>query len=242
MNQSSIINIVDACNKININAFFVYWAISASPLFKKQWEHKIGAHFPLVSLCIILTHFSVCDQPSLPLCRRQAWNLSVPLKAYVSPLRRGGLASRLLEPRGKEQREERRGEDGRAVERRGKECVVFWAASQQPDSDRSASRLVPSVQWSRARRDCAVIGPALSIRKTGPERRGVAEYRSPVAVWIFVFYLKPSSFSLKKSNYTQTKSSYIKNPQIKSLKWGLIMRRWINISLCFFLRLIYSLI
>lgn len=143
----------------------------------------------------ILYYFNTfqCVWPVLSSCVQAPGLKSVcPLKAHVSPLRRGGLASRLLEPRGKEQQEERRGEDGRAVERRGKECVAFWAASQQPDSDRCASRLVPSVQWSRAWRDCAVIGPALSIRKTGPEHRGVAEYRSPVAVWIFVFYLKPS--------------------------------------------------
>lgn len=76
-----------------------------------------------------------------------------PLKTYVSPHRRGGLASRLLEPTGKEQEERRgRGEDSRGVERRGKRerLFFFWAASQH--SDRPASRLVPSVQWSRARR------------------------------------------------------------------------------------------
>ncbi len=101
------------------------------------------------------------------------------------------MASQPLEPRGKEQ-EERRGEDSRGVEKGRKRERLFWAGSQQPDSDQSASRLVPSVQWSRARGGCPVIGTALSIRKTGPEHRDTAEYRSPVSVWILLFILKPS--------------------------------------------------
>lgn len=96
--------------------------------------------------------------------------------------------------RGAKSRRERRGEDSkRSRKGEGKSERLFWAGSQQPDSDRSASRLVPSVQWSRARGDCPVIGTALSIRKTGPEHRDTAERRSPVSVWISLFfYLKPS--------------------------------------------------
>lgn len=50
----------------------------------------------------------------------------------------------------------------------------------------------------------------------------------------FAFHFKTVSNS-KISNYTQTKSSYIKKKsQIRSLKWALIMNRWINISLLIF--------
>lgn len=47
----------------------------------------------------------------------------------------------------------------------GKErSVFFWAISQQPDSDRSASRLGPAEQSARTE-TCPVIGIALSTRK-----------------------------------------------------------------------------
>lgn len=93
------------------------------------------------------------------------------------------------------------------VEKRGTESVFFWAASQQPDSDRPASRLVHSVQWSRARGDCPVIGPALSIWKTGREHRNTVEHRSTVAVWISFFNLKASELYANKILLQKTKTT-----------------------------------
>lgn len=104
-----------------------------------------------------------------------------------------GSAPRPPEPRGKEQEEpsKRWGQQWSTKGKRGGKRRLFWAHSQQLDSDQASSRLVPSVQWSRARGGCPVIGTALSIRKTGP---GTAPHR-----WVkilscgFLFlYLKPS--------------------------------------------------
>lgn len=151
-----------------------------------------------MSLCIILTlsRFSVwiCMTSPLFLCAGARPEICLSPKNIRIPAQEGWLGFSAAWAEGQRAGgEERRGEDSRGAERRAKKNVFFfWASSQQPDSDRSASRLVPSVQWSRARRDCPVIGTALSIRKTGPEHRDTAEHRSPVSVWIFVLILKPS--------------------------------------------------
>lgn len=145
----------------------------------------------------------------LSLCTGARPEICLSPKNIRIPTQEGWLGSSAARAEGQRAGgEERRGKDSRGVKRRGKESVFFWAASQQPDSDRSASRLVPSVQWSRARGDCPVIGTALSIRKMEPEHSRVQIPRLCVD---FCFDLKPSQIQ-KISNYTQTKSSYIKNP------------------------------
>lgn len=142
-------------------------------LFKKQ---KIAAHSPpFVSVCIILTlsHFImwICMTSPLSLCTGARPEICLPPKNIRIPAQEGRLGFSAARAEGQRAGEERRGEERWRQQRRRterkKRAYFFWAASQQPDSDRSASRLVPSVQWSRARGDCPVIGTALSIRKRG---------------------------------------------------------------------------
>lgn len=147
------------CFSVLLNGFF---------FFKKEQHNgntKYPHIFPLVSLCIIfgLWHrlVSVCEFAwpvfSLPLYRRQAWNLSVLLKTYISSHRRGGLAAQLPELRGKRaggEEGERWRQQRSRKEKKGER--LFCAGSQQPDSDQSASRLVPLVQWSRTTGETAL--------------------------------------------------------------------------------------
>lgn len=147
--------------------------------------HKTRTFFPpsFVSVCIIfsLRHclVSVCEfawpvlsflcTDARPEICPSAKNIRIPAQegwlgfwAARAEGQRAGGEERRGEVKTAEEEKERKGKEGRGER-------LFWAISQQPDSDQSASRLVPSVQWSRERRDCPVIGTALSIRKTGPE-------------------------------------------------------------------------
>lgn len=91
MNQNSIINIVNACNKININAFFVYWAISASPLFKKTMGAQNRRTF---SPSFIVYYFNTfqCVWPALSSSVQAPGLKSVcPLKSIRIPAQEGWL-------------------------------------------------------------------------------------------------------------------------------------------------------
>lgn len=203
-------DIVKACNKIN-KVFSPYkgflsieqllylsygiseWIFSLSKR-TKQREQKIRAHFPpSFFVCYFwsptLSRFSVriCMTSLLFLCTGARPEICLSPKNIRIPAQEGRLGSSAAWAEGQRAGgEERRGEDSRGVEKERRGERLFWAGSQQPDSDQSASRLVPSVQWSRARGDCPVIGTALSIRKTGPEHRDTAENRSPFSARIFI--------------------------------------------------------
>lgn len=126
-----------------------------------------------------------------------------PLKTYVSPHRRGGLASRLLEPTGKEQEERRgRGEDSRGVERRGKRERLFFSGPLPSILIGPPRALFPRSSGAEHGGDCPVIGTALSIRKNGTgktQRHRRAQIPLPVSVWILCFDLKPSQIQKKKN-------------------------------------------
>lgn len=128
-----------------------------------------------------------------------------PPKSIHIPAQEGRLGfSAVPELRGKEQDERKeRGEDGRGVEKEERGERLFWAGSQQPDSDQSASRLVPLVQWSRTTRrlPCNWDSSFHTENGTGTPWH----YRAPSPPRGFLF---KTISNLKKSNYTQTKSSY----------------------------------
>lgn len=129
--------------------------------------------------------------------------LSVPLKTCTSPHRRGSLASQLCVGRGAKSRTRGRREVKTADEYKEKRVEsLFWAGSQQPDSDQSASRLVPLVQWSRTtgRLPCNWDSSFHTENGTG------APWHSRAQIPSCGFLFKTISI-LNTSNYTQTKSS-----------------------------------
>lgn len=130
-----------------------------------------------------------------------------PPKSIHIPAQEGRLGfSAVPQSRGKEQEERKeRGKDGRGVEKEKREERLFWAGSQQPDSDQSASRLVPLVQWSRTtgRLPCNWDSSFHTENGTGtPWHR-----RAQIPPCGFLF---KTISNLRTSNYTQTKSSYVK--------------------------------
>lgn len=128
--------------------------------------------------------------------------------------------------------EERRGEDSRGEEWRRKRESVFFLG-RFPAARFWSVRLAPCslgpLEQSTGRLPCNWDSSFHTAKGTGT----LPSIHTPSLCVNFWFDFFKTVSNSKISNYTQTKSSYIKT-QIKSLKWTLLMNRWINISLVFF--------
>lgn len=175
----------------------------------------------------------ICMTSPLSLCTGARPEICLSPKNIRIPAQEGRLGFSAARAEGQRAGEERRGEVKTAEEKNGEEKESVFFLGRFPAARFWSVRLAPCslgpVEQSTGRLPCNWD----SSFHTEKGDRNTAEYRYPVSVWIPVLILKASPIQ-KISNYTQTKSSYIKT-QIKSLKWTLIMNRWINISLGFFL-------